>query len=66
MKCPKCKTGFLIPERDIYGKTQSIGCINCGDRKFRDVVIRRPTPVDQNGLTGAKGATIKRNRGGKP
>ncbi|MBT0666376.1 hypothetical protein KI809_18875 [Geobacter pelophilus] len=62
MKCPRCKTGVLFPERDIYGQTQSIGCLNCGDRKFRDFIIRRPTVIDQNGLTGAKGATTKRSK----
>lgn len=54
MRCPKCK-GYLVPERDISGLTQSIGCINCGNRVFRGLGVRQPTAAETRGNLGVSG-----------
>jgi predicted nucleic acid-binding Zn-ribbon protein len=35
-RCLRCR-GVLIPEHDLAGRTVSVGCPICGDRRFRDV-----------------------------
>lgn len=61
-KAPRCTRcgGSLIPERDLNGKTQSVGCISCGDRQFRGVQIRKPVKADA--LPGLGGPGIAKPR----
>ena len=57
-RCPRCK-GCLQPNKNIFGRVESVGCINCGWTAFRGVTIRLPTPVERlvnTGITKARHA----------
>lgn len=49
MKCPKCKTGIMIPEDDFDGLEISRGCLNCGERTYTGFTIRQPIIADADG-----------------
>lgn len=50
-RCERCK-GVLIPERDLSGRTISVGCPTCGDRIFRGVERRSPKGIARENLKG--------------
>ena len=53
--CPSC-SGTLVSEWDINDRVVSVHCLNCGDRWWRDLRLRRPTTDELNG--GLKGKTV--------
>lgn len=51
-RCPKCD-GRMIPEKAFSGNgetliTVSVGCLNCGERFYREFKRRRPVGKDLN------------------
>jgi len=51
-RCPKC-SGLMMPETVLAkdGETLivvSVGCVNCGERIFRNHQRRRPDATDRN------------------
>lgn len=49
MKCPKCKTGIMIPENDFTGREISRGCLLYGERTYSNFTIRQPIIADADG-----------------
>ena len=45
-RCTKCG-GALLPDRELGGRTVSVGCVNCGERWFRGVTRRAPTDLER-------------------
>ena len=58
MKCPKCKTGIMVPENDFDGREISRGCLICGERTYTQFTIRQPAATESNG----EGARIGNSR----
>lgn len=52
MKCSHCNRGPLVQERDLNGKVQTICCMNCGHRIYREFTVRNPNAAEQNGRAG--------------
>lgn len=46
MKCPKCE-GRLMADGPSF-RTDSIKCMNCGWRKYREFSVRHPTLKDSS------------------
>lgn len=40
-RCPKCR-GALVPEKSFDGRVVSVGCVNCGNRFYRDFTVKKP------------------------
>lgn len=59
MKCPKCKTGNMVPETDFTGRKISQRCFICGERIYSDFTIRPPAATETNG-EGARLNTPRR------
>jgi hypothetical protein len=50
--CRRCKTGWLVPEYEPFKfSNDSIKCINCGERIYKDYKLHAPTQKDK--LQGA-------------
>ena len=50
-RCPRCQ-GVLVPDRDLSGRTVSVGCISCGARIFRGIELRQPKLISRENLKG--------------
>lgn len=46
-KCPRC-SGILVPELTFNDRLVSVGCINCGERIYRDHQRRALGKADIN------------------
>lgn len=55
--CPHCGRGPLVPDRDLNGRVRSLGCINCGNRIWRDHARRIPTAAERNIGPGSRSGT---------
>ncbi|MDA8428908.1 MAG: hypothetical protein M0T70_06590 [Geobacteraceae bacterium] len=40
-RCLKCR-GALVPEKNLEGRVMTVGCVNCGNRFYRDFTVRKP------------------------
>lgn len=55
-RCPKCGGTALNPERSIFSdRVESVGCITCGERLYRNHPRRLPTTAERGSHGNAYG-----------